>query len=186
MKKVVIFNGSPRMDGNTATILQMVERGAKEHHAEVKSYTLFKMRAMACQGCFACRMQEDCLVNDELSKAMEEVKTADAVVIGSPIYFMQVSGMVKNLYDRFFPLIGQDGTPRYGQKKIVTVYTQDNEDPNMFSMYFDYLAAVFPGFGFVDEKRIVCVKGNDPEAAENNRELKKYAYSVGQSLAMGD
>ena len=183
MKKVVIFNGSPRMDGNTATILQMIERGAKEHHAEVKSYTLFKLRFMACQGCFACRMQDDCLVNDELSKAMEEVKTADAIVIGSPVYFMQVNGMVKNLYDRFLPLIGQDGTPRYGQKKIVTVYTQDNEDPNMFSTYFDYVAAAFPGFGFVDEQRIICVKGNDPESAENNHALKNYAYRVGQSLA---
>lgn len=201
MKKVVIFNGSPRMDGNTATILQMIERGAKEHSAEVKSYSLFKMRAMACQGCFACRIGEGtlvedqydvakkdwcCLIDDELSKALREVKTADAIVIGSPVYFMQVSGMVKNLYDRFFPLIGLDGTPKYGQKKIVTVYTQDNEDPNMFAIYFDYLAAVFPGFGFVNEQRIVCVKANDPESAENNRNLKTHAYSVGQSLAMGD
>ena len=40
MKKVVIFNGSPRYDGNTATILQMIERGAKEHHADVKKLFL--------------------------------------------------------------------------------------------------------------------------------------------------
>ena len=34
MKKIVIFNGSPRKDGNNSTILNMIERGAKEHHAD--------------------------------------------------------------------------------------------------------------------------------------------------------
>lgn len=183
MKKIVIFNGSPRMDGNTATMLQMIERGAKEHHAEVKNYTLFKMKFMACQGCFGCRMQEDCMVNDELKKALQDVKDADAVVIGSPVYFMQVTGPVKNMYDRFFPLIGENGTPRFGEKKIVTVYSQDNEDPNMFQMYFDYLAAIFPGFGFVKEDRLICVSANNPEAAENNQELKRHAYDIGRMLA---
>ncbi len=184
MKKVVIFNGSPRMDGNTATILKMIERGAREHHAEVKSYTLFKMKFMACQGCFGCRMQEDCMVNDELKKALSDVKDADAVVIGSPVYFMQVTGPVKNMYDRFFPLIGEGGAPRFGEKKIVTVYSQDHEDPDMFRMYFDYLAVLFPGFGFVQEERVVCVGANNPETAEKDGELKRRAYEIGRRLAV--
>ncbi|HIZ06451.1 MAG TPA: flavodoxin family protein [Candidatus Eubacterium avistercoris] len=184
MSKIVIFNGSPRMDGNTSTILQMIERGAKEHNAQVETYTLFKMKFMACQGCFGCRLQDDCMVNDELRKALQKVKEADAVVIGSPVYFMQVTGPVKNLYDRLFPLIGENGEPRFGKKKIVTVYTQDFDDPHAFDTYFDYLAqGMFPGFGFVDEDRIVCVNANNPETAENNRELKQNAYDVGRMLA---
>lgn len=184
MSKIVIFNGSPRTDGNTATILQMIERGAKEHHATVKLYNLFKLRMSACQGCFGCRMQDDCVINDEMKKAIDDIKDADAVVIGSPVYFMQINGMVKNLYDRLFPLMGVDGTPRYGQKKIVTVYTQGGPDPHMFETYFDFLAqTAFPSFGFVDEHRIVCPEANNPETAENNRELKQSAYDVGIMLA---
>lgn len=183
MKSVVIFNGSPRYDGNTATILNMIERGAKEHYAQVKRYDLLKMRFMACQGCFNCRINEKCIVDDELTSAMQIVKDADALVIGSPVYFMQVNGMVKNLYDRLFPLIGKDGKPRYGEKKIVTVYTQDYQDTSMFNDYFDYVASTFPTFGLVDEKRIVCGGANDPETAEKNYELKNYAYQVGTALA---
>ncbi len=184
MSKVVIFNGSPRRDGNTATILQMIERGAKEHHATVKVYNLFKMRMSACQGCFGCRMQEDCVINDEMAKAMADVKDADAIVIGSPVYFAQVNGMVKNLLDRLYPLMGVEGTPRFGQKKIVTVYTQGGEDPYMHESYFDYLAQTsFPAFGFVDEHRIVCPSAINPETVENNRELKQNAYDVGIMLA---
>jgi len=42
MKQVVMFNGSPRMDGNIATILNTVAQGARDGGAEVKTYTLFK------------------------------------------------------------------------------------------------------------------------------------------------
>ena len=132
----------------------------------------------------ALAREDDCMVNDELRKALQKVKEADAVVIGSPVYFMQVTGPVKNLYDRLFPLIGENGEPRFGKKKIVTVYTQDFDDPHAFDTYFDYLAqGMFPGFGFVDEDRIVCVNANNPETAENNRELKQNAYDVGRMLA---
>ena len=61
MKQVVMFNGSPRMDGNIATILNMIERGVQDGGAEVKTYTLFKMKFMACQSCFKCRTG-DCSV----------------------------------------------------------------------------------------------------------------------------
>lgn len=183
MKKVVIFNGSPRMDGNTATLLKMVERGAREHNAQVDSYTLFKMKFMACQGCFGCRLKEDCMVTDEIHAALQKVKEADAVVIGSPVYFMQITGPVKNLYDRFFPLMGENGQPRFGNKKIVTVYSQDNDDPHMFDTYFDYLASTFPSFGFEGEERLVCTNANNPETAENSRVLKQRAYDLGSKLA---
>ena len=59
MKEIVIFNGSPRMDGNTATLLNLIARGARDQGAEVHFYTLFKMKFMACQSCFACRMADD-------------------------------------------------------------------------------------------------------------------------------
>ena len=45
------------MDGNTATLLNLVAKGARDHGAEVQFYTLFKMKFMACQSCFSCRMQ---------------------------------------------------------------------------------------------------------------------------------
>ncbi|MCI8991194.1 MAG: flavodoxin family protein [Eubacterium sp.] len=184
MKKIVIFNGSPRKDANTTTLLDMIARGAREHNAEVDYKILFKMKFMACQGCFNCRIHTDCAINDEITATMEKIKEADAIVIGSPIYFMQVTGPVKNLYDRLFPLMGEDGAPRYGQKNIVTVYTQEFDDPHMFDMYFDYVAGTFPSFGFVNERRLVCTGGNNPDAANNNMNLKQQAYELGRILAV--
>lgn len=182
MKKIVIYNGSPRMDGNTVTLLNAVAQGARDQGAHVDFYTLFKMKFMACQSCFGCRMTDDCMIKDELHKALQNLKVADAVVIGSPIYFMQVTGPVKNLYDRFFPLVGENGAPRFGVKKLATVYTQGLDDEHAFDSYFDYMASTFPSYGFDLEDNLVCTLANDPESAENNNELKIRAYEIGKKL----
>ena len=185
MKEIVIFNGSPRMDGNTATLLNLIAKGARDSGAEAHFYTLFKMKFMACQSCFACRMGDDCVINDEVHAALQKVKTADAVVIGTPIYMMQMTGPVKNLYDRFFPLTDIDWRPRFGTKKFVAVYTQGMEDPTLFESYFDYTAAVFPWFGFDLVDTIVCANANDPETADRDAPLKIRAYEAGKRLALG-
>ncbi len=187
MKKAVIFNGSTRYDGNGSTILQFIERGLKEHNAQVKVYNLFQLKMSACMGCFACRLDDKgkCVIEDELTAAIEELKTADIVVIDSPIFFMHMSGMVKNLYDRFYPLIANDFSPRFGTKKIVTVYTQGGADPHMYESYFDYVSqCILPSFGFVDEHRIVCPNATNPETAEKSRELTTNAYELGRKLAL--
>ncbi|NTV90494.1 MAG: flavodoxin family protein [Clostridiales bacterium] len=183
MKNIVIFNGSPRMDGNVATILNTVARGARENGAEVKFYTLFKMKFMACQSCFSCRINDDCLIRDELHEALQRVKTADAIVVGSPIYMMQMTGPVKNMYDRFFPLTDASYNPRFGRKKMLTVYSQGMEDPHLFDSYFEYTAAMFPSFGFELIGNIVSTNGNDPESAEKDLVLMNKAYEAGKLLA---
>jgi len=183
MKKLVIFNGSPRMDGNIATVMNIVARGARDNGGEVKFYTLFKMKFMACQSSFKCRIGNgDCSINDEITVALNEVKTADAVAIGSPIYMMQMTGPVKNLYDRFYPLTDTEYQPRYGIKKLLTVYSQGVEDPHTFESYFEYTAALFPSLGFDLVDNIVCTNANDPETADRNKELKVRAYELGKAL----
>jgi multimeric flavodoxin WrbA len=171
------------MDGNTATLLDLVAKGARDAGAEVKFYTLFKMKFMACQSCFSCRINPDCAINDEVSAALQEVKDADAVVIGSPIYMMQMTGPVKNLYDRLFPLTDDKWQPRFGTKKLVTVYTQGFDDPTLFESYFEYTAAIFPWLGFDLVENIVCAGANDPETADQDAPLKIRAYEAGKALA---
>ena len=183
MKKVVLFNGSPRMDGNIATVINTMARGVQDGGGEAKIYTLFKMKFMACQSCFNCRFEKgECAINDEITAALQEVKAADAIVVGSPIYMMQMSGPVKNLYDRFFPLMDSDYKPRYGTKKLVTVYSQGMSEPNMFESYFEYTAAIFPCFGFELVDNVVCTDANDPERVERDAPLKIRVYELGKSL----
>lgn len=183
MKEIVIVNGSPRMDGNTSTLLNAVARGAEDGGAAIKFYTLFKMKYMACQGCFSCRINDDCIIRDGLHDLLQRIKAAHGVVIGSPIYMMQVTGPVKNMYDRFFPLTDTEYKPRFGIKKMLAIYSQGFGDPQMFESYFEYTAAIFPALGFDLIETIVSTNGNDPESAERDSALKIRAYDAGKELA---
>lgn len=184
MKEIVIVNGSPRKDGNTSTLLDAVAKGAQDNGAVVKNYVLFKMKFMACQSCFHCRVHDDCIIEDGLHELLQQVKSAHGVIIGSPIYMMQMTGPVKNMYDRFFPLTDPQYRPRFGTKKMLTVYSQGFDDPHMFESYFEYTAAMFPSLGFNLIGNIVSTNGNDPESAERNKELKIRAYEAGKKLAL--
>ncbi len=172
------------MDGNTATLLNLIAKGVRDAGGEVKFYTLFKMKFMACQSCFSCRLKPDCAINDELRAALQEVKEADGVVVGSPIYMMQMTGPVKNLYDRLFPLTDDKYRPRFGKKRMITVYTQGMDDPTLFESYFEYTSAIFPWFGFDLMENLVCTGANDPESAERDKALKVRAYEAGRALVM--
>ena len=182
MKKVVFFNGSPRSDGNTVSVMNAIAKCVRDCGAEAKFYNLLKMKYRACQGCFGCRFQEDCTIKDEISEAINELKTADAVVIGSPIYMMQVCGPIKNLYDRFFPLTDMEWKPRFGTKKAITVYSQGADDPHAYESYFEYLHSLFPMFGFKLIDCMICAEGNDPSRADTNQEIMLHAYEAGMRL----
>ena len=184
MKEIVIINGSPRKDGNTATLLNAVAKGTQDNGALVKTHVLFKMKFMACQSCFHCRVHDDCIIKDGLHELLQQVKAAHGVVVGSPIYMMQMSGPVKNMYDRFFPLTDPQYQPRFGTRKMLTVYSQGVDDPHMFESYFEYTAAMFPSLGLDLIDNIVSTNGNDPESAERNKELKIRAYNAGKQLAL--
>jgi multimeric flavodoxin WrbA len=112
--------------------------------------------------------------------------------VGSPIYHMQMTGPVKNLYDRLFPLADIDFDPhimyrpRFAPKKMVTIYSQGDPDPATYESYFEYTSGtLFRAFGLELVENIVCTRAWDPAAAEGDVELKVRAYEAGKALAVG-
>ena len=105
MKKVVILNGSPRKNFNTANLLKEAQKGAESAGAEVKYFNLVDLNYKGCMSCFACKRKGVdlgglCAYKDELRPVLEEILHADAVIIGSPIYYSYPTGMFRNLLER--------------------------------------------------------------------------------------
>ena len=106
---VLAFNGSPRKDWNTATLLEKALEGAASQGAATDLIHLYDLRYTGCQSCFACKMTGGkshgrCAVRDDLTPILEKVKEADAIILGSPIYFGTVSGEMKSFLERLaFP-----------------------------------------------------------------------------------
>ena len=99
MKKIIAVNGSPRRNGNTAQLLEHALRGAKDVGAETELIHLYGLNFKGCISCFYCKRKDKehgiCAMKDDLTPVLERIKEADALIFGSPVYFMNLSsGMI--------------------------------------------------------------------------------------------
>ena len=111
MKKAIAINASPRKNGSTALLLQEALRGAAEAGAETELIHLIDLDFKGCVSCFACKRLGNpnygkCNLKDDLTPVLEKIAEADVLLIGSPIYVGNVTGMARNFIERqLFPYI---------------------------------------------------------------------------------
>ncbi len=107
MKKIIAVNGSPRQKGNTAELLESALKGAADAGAETELVNLYSLNFKGCISCFYCKRKDKehgvCAMKDDLTPVLERIKTADALIMGSPIYFMNItSGLIAFIERLFF------------------------------------------------------------------------------------
>ncbi len=107
--KIIAISGSPRKKWNTATLLQKALDGAASNGAETELIHLYDLNYKGCISCFACKTLGGksygrCAVQDDLTDIFSRVEQADAILLGSPIYFGEISGEMKSFMERLlFP-----------------------------------------------------------------------------------
>lgn len=187
MTKVVVFMGSPRKKGNVDTILDEIIRGVNDNGAEVKKYYLNDMNIKGCQGCLYCRKTPSCALKDDMVEVYEDIKSAEYVIIGSPVYICQVSAQTKLLLDRLYPLTEINKakhTPRFGEKKLIMVYTQAAPISFLFKRYFRYTAKHLKGMGLNHYKTIIATKAFEKDSTKHNSKILKKAYNLGVKISL--
>jgi len=185
MSKVVIFNGSPRKNGYTSKLLAEVTKGAEAAGAQTVTFNLNDPKVRGCQGCKYCREHDGCATQDYLQPMYKEIIEADAVVLGSPIYYHDISGQAKIWLDRTFPMI-ESGTfkPRHPGKKFLTIFTQGNADKDSFADRINHLNAILQIYGWEQIGSLVCGGTNNPDF-EISTELLEQAFQDGKRLIAG-
>lgn len=101
--RVVAFNCSPRKDGNTARLIERVLVELRQEGIETQTFTLAGKRVRGCTACMKCRETLDrrCSgIDDYVSECIEAIDGADGVIIGSPVYFADITPEAKALIDR--------------------------------------------------------------------------------------
>lgn len=104
---IIGINGSPRKQWNTSTLLVKALEGAAAQGATTELIHLYDLDFKGCKSCLACKIQGGksygkCVINDDLASVLEKIATADALVIGSPIYFGMVTGETHSFLERLF------------------------------------------------------------------------------------
>jgi multimeric flavodoxin WrbA len=109
--KVIAINGAARKNGNTIALLNAALEGAASVGAETKLVNLYDLDYKGCTGCVACKRLKGksfghCAQRDDITDILEECITADVILLGSPIYFGEVTGQLRAFLERFwFPNI---------------------------------------------------------------------------------
>jgi len=101
--KVIAFNGSARKDGNTAILLNTVLDELKKEGIETELVQLAGKEIRGCKACYQCRKNKDkrCVQKDDiLNECIEKMLEADGIILGSPVYFTDVTTEMKALIDR--------------------------------------------------------------------------------------
>ena len=99
---VIAVNGSPRKEGNTEILLNTVLNGLKNKGWETDYVRIGGKAFRGCTACTSCFRNKDmkCVLDDGFNEVFEKMAKADAILIGSPTYFADVTAETKGLLDR--------------------------------------------------------------------------------------
>jgi multimeric flavodoxin WrbA len=137
---VIAINGSPRKKWNTATLLEHALEGAKLAGAKTDLIHLYDLNYKGCTSCFSCKLKGGksygkCAMKDGLTPVLERIADADALILGSPIYFGTVTGEMRSFMERLlFPYLVYTKPPAsLFKRKIQTafIYTMNIPEPLM-------------------------------------------------------
>ncbi len=115
-KKILFISGSPRK-GNTEHILSKIYESVDSNSKEL---ILLKDRNIKfCKGCLTCYTKSGCVIKDDMEALRAKISNSDILVLGTPNYYENVSGLMKNFIDRCHPFYEHK---LVRNKKIILIY----------------------------------------------------------------
>ena len=100
--KVLIINGSPHVDGSTATALKEVEKELNKEGIETQTLNIGNKDIRGCIGCYKCKELKKCVFDDVVNEAAGILAESDGILVGSPVYYAGANGSVLAFLDRLF------------------------------------------------------------------------------------
>jgi multimeric flavodoxin WrbA len=181
--KVVGIVGSPRIDGTTDALVRKVLDGCEYAGAGTEVFHLGGLDIHGCRGCMSCNETGDCVQDDDMGLLYDRIREADAIVLGTPIYFWYMTGQMKSFTDRLFAFVKPGSEHRLGDgRKTVVVVTQ-GADSDVFGSQIEAMKTAwsYAGLDTVDTIKGMGYAG--PEDIASDGELMARAFEAGRKLA---
>ena len=143
--KVVVLSGSPRVDGNTAAMVEAFVKGAREAGHDVTVVPVGTMQISGCRSCGWCRGAGNgaCVQQDDMQKIYPVVKDAEAIVFASPVYYFTMSAQIQSALQRFY-VWGKHPTMKKG------VLLLSSYSPNVYEGCVGQYHGILRFFGAAD------------------------------------
>lgn len=182
--KIVAVLGSPRTQGNSASLAQRFLDMAQELGAEVQKFFLNTMDFKGCQGCGTCKTKSaECVLEDDLAEVLEAIKQVDILLLASPVYFGDISGQLKCFFDRTYSYANPDFTSRVpsGKKAIMALVQADPRAEN-FNDIFPRYERWLKVFGFAPVYLLRATGVRDPGDINQQAGVLEQAAALAREL----
>ena len=169
--KVLILNGSPKAEGNTAAALQEMETIFVQEGMEVETIRVGHLEIRGCVGCATCYKTGKCVFDDLVNEIAEKLQEADGLVLGSRVYYAGPNGTLVSLLDRLFYSAKFDKTMKVGASVAVarrggcsSTFDQLNKYftisgmPVASSRYWNSVHGALPGQAVLDTEGMQTVR----------------------------
>lgn len=116
--KVLMLNGSPKANGNTAIALREMENVFKENGIEVENIVIGNQAVRGCIACGSCYEKGKCVFDDVVNELAPKFEEADGIVVASPVYFASANATLIATLDRLFFSTSFDKTMKVGASVV--------------------------------------------------------------------
>ena len=207
---IIAFNGSPRKEWNTATLLKKALEGASSQGAKTELINLYDLNYKGCISCFACKEKGgksygECVIKDVLKPIFKRVEESDAIIFGSPIYLGNITGEMQSFLERLvFPYLTYTDPPEsLFPKKICVGFIYTMGLPEELMNEFGYLQRFtgidrfltrifgssekllsFDTYQFEDYSKVVASRFNPQEKLKRRQEV--FPKDCQKALGMGE
>ena len=100
--KVIMLNGSPKANGNTALALKEIGSVLTEEGIEVEMIHVGHLAIRGCVACLSCRKSGKCAIDDIVNEIAPKLEACDGMVVASPVYYASANSTLTALLDRLF------------------------------------------------------------------------------------
>ncbi len=116
--KVLLLNGSPRVNGNTAIALKEMEKIFQTEEVDTELLCVGNQNIRGCVACNSCRQRGKCVFDDVVNEIAPKFQDCDGLVIGSPVYYASANATLVALLTRLFYSTSFDKTMKVGASVV--------------------------------------------------------------------
>lgn len=185
--KVLILNGSPRLNGNTTIGLAEMEKIFSENDIEIEHIRLGGMDIRGCLACGACFKTGRCAIDDIVNELAPKFENADGLVVASPVFFASANSTLTACLDRLFYSTNFDKTMKVGASVVCARRDGCTTSFDQLNKYF-----TISGMPVASSQYWNCIFGRkvgeaeqDAEGRQTMRTLARNMVFLMKSIALG-
>ena len=185
--KVLILNGSPKKNGNTAIAIQEMVKIFDEEGIETELIQVGSMMIRGCVSFNTCSKTGKCTIDDEVNKIAPKFEEADGLIVASPVYYASANATLVACLDRLFYSTNFDKTMKVGASVVVARRGGCSATFDELNKYF-----TLSGMPVASSQYWNSVHGNAPgdasedlEGLQTMRTLARNMTFLMKSIALG-